>query len=65
VFDADAGEIRSPLEALRAIASTADVILITTGDPVDVAEQVADLGIRAVLQKPVHPLALIQKIREG
>jgi PAS domain S-box-containing protein len=65
VFDADAGEIRSPLEALRAIASTADLILITTGDPVDVAEQVADLGIRAVLQKPVHPLALIQKIREG
>jgi PAS domain S-box-containing protein len=65
VIDADAGEIRGPLEAFRAIASAADLILITTGDPVDVAEQVADLGIRAVLQKPVHPLALIQKIREG
>jgi len=65
VIDADAGEIRGPLEALRAIAPTADLVLLTTGDPVDVAEQVADLRIRAVLQKPVHPLALIQKIREG
>lgn len=65
VIDADAGEIRGPLEALRALAPAADLVLITTGDPVDVAEQVADLRIRAVLQKPVHPLALIQKIREG
>ena len=65
VIDADAGEIRGPLEALRAIAPTADLVLLTTGDPVVVAEQVADLRIRAVLQKPVHPLALIQKIREG
>ena len=65
VIDADTGEIRRPLEAFRALASTADLILITAGDPVEVAEQVADLRIRAVLQKPVHPLALIQKIREG
>lgn len=65
VIDADAGEIRGPLEALRAVAPSADLVLLTSGDPVDVAEQVADLRIRAVLQKPVHPLALIQKIREG
>jgi PAS domain S-box-containing protein len=65
VIDADVGEIRGPLESFRRIAAQAELVLITRGDPVEVAEQVADLGIRAVLQKPVHPLALIQRIRDG
>jgi len=65
VIDADVGDIRGPLESFRRIAAHTELVLVTLGDPVEVAEQVADLGIRAVLQKPVHPLALIQRIREG
>ena len=65
ILDGDAADLREHLEALRAAAPHVEVVLVTRADPVRVAEQVADLGIRAILRKPVHPLALLQKIREG
>ncbi len=65
VLDGDATDLREHLEAVRAAAPDLEVMLVTRADPVRVAEQVADLGIRAILRKPVHPLALLQKIREG
>jgi PAS domain S-box-containing protein len=64
VLDGDATDLREHLEALRAMAPDLELMLVTRGDPVRVAEQVADLGIRAILRKPVHPLALLQKLRE-
>jgi PAS domain S-box-containing protein len=64
VLDGDDPDLREQLEAIRTALPDATLILVTRGDPVRVAEQVADLGIRAILRKPVHPLALLQKLRE-
>jgi PAS domain S-box-containing protein len=67
IFDADeVGEqLRSVLERVRSSGPETTIVLITESDPLAVAEDVADLGVRSILQKPVHPLALIQKIREA
>ena len=66
VLDADAAGtgLRTLLEDIRQHAPNTGILLISGGDAVDVAESVADLGIRTILHKPIHPLALIQKIRE-
>jgi AmiR/NasT family two-component response regulator len=50
---------------VRSSGPETTIVLITESDPLAVAEDVADLGVRSILQKPVHPLALIQKIREA
>ncbi|MDH3456419.1 MAG: PAS domain S-box protein [Gemmatimonadota bacterium] len=66
VLDADAAgsDLRRVLEAIRQHAPNTGILLVSGGETVDVAESVADLGIRTILRKPLHPLALIQKIRE-
>jgi PAS domain S-box-containing protein len=66
ILDADAAgsDLRSLLEEIRRHAPNTGILLVSGGETVDVAESVADLGIRAILRKPLHPLALIQKIRE-
>jgi PAS domain S-box-containing protein len=66
IFDADeVGErLRGVLEEVRRNGPETAIVLITETDPVMVAEGVADLGVRSILKKPVHPLALIQKIRD-
>ena len=67
IFDADevGEELRGVLEEVRRSGPDTSIVLITESEPLDVAEGVADLGVRSILQKPVHPLALIQKIREA
>lgn len=65
VLDADVADLREQLEALRALSPEAVLFLVTRDDPVHVAELVADLSIRGILRKPVHPLALLQKLRES
>jgi PAS domain S-box-containing protein len=67
IFDADeVGErLRGALEDVRRHGPDTRIVLITESEPLDVAEGVADLGVRSILRKPVHPLALIQKIREA
>ncbi|MDH3366880.1 MAG: PAS domain S-box protein [Gemmatimonadota bacterium] len=67
VFDAETAgdDLRRHLEAVRRSAPDMRLLLLTGGEPVAVAECVADLGIRSILRKPIHPLALIQKIREA
>jgi PAS domain S-box-containing protein len=64
VLDGDAQDLREQLEVIRAGLPDTALFLVTRGDPVRVAEQVADLGIKGILRKPVHPLALLQKLRE-
>ncbi len=67
VFDAEtAGEdLRQHLETVRRSAPDMRLLVLTGGEPVAVAECVADIGVRSILRKPVHPLTLIQKIREA
>jgi len=67
IFDAEhVGErLRVVLEEVRQYGPETNVVLVTDREPVEVAEGVADLGVRSILRKPVHPLALIQKIREA
>jgi PAS domain S-box-containing protein len=66
VFDADqlGDTLRSTMEQVRQYASDTGIVLVTSGEPVSVAEEVADLRIQSILRKPIHPLALIQKVRE-
>jgi PAS domain S-box-containing protein len=66
VFDADqvGGGLREALEEARRYAPDTGIIVVTEDEPVEIAESVADLGIQTILRKPIHPLALIQKIRE-
>lgn len=55
---------RRAIETIRYLDEDAPVILLSTAAPVRMAESFADLGIAAFLKKPVHPLALAQKVRE-
>jgi PAS domain S-box-containing protein len=41
------------------------VILVTPEDPFGVLERAADLAVEACLRHPVHPLALVQSVREA
>jgi PAS domain S-box-containing protein len=53
------------IEEMRRMDAAAPILLLSDSDPVAVAEQFADLGILAFLQKPTHPLALVQRIRQA
>ena len=66
VLAADPGSdaARRAIETIRYLDEDAPVILLSAAAPVRMAESFADLGIAAFLKKPVHPLALAQKIRE-
>jgi len=66
VLAADPGSdaARRAIETIRYLDEDAPVILLSTAAPVRMAESFADLGITAFLKKPVHPLALAQKVRE-
>ena len=57
-------ETRRALEVMRSLAEQARFVLVAEDDPVDQAEHFGDIGIAGYLKKPVHPLGLIQKIRE-
>jgi PAS domain S-box-containing protein len=67
VLAAEAGDERSQqaVEALRHLDPRAPVVLLSSGDPLPLAESFAHLGIAAFLRKPVHPLALVQKVRQA
>ena len=67
VFDADVvgGDLRSVLEVVRQFGPGARIVVLTDEEPVEIAASIADLGVRSILRKPIHPLALIQKIREA
>ena len=66
VLAADPGSdsARRAIETIRYLDEDAPIILLSAAAPVRMAESFADLGIAAFLKKPVHPLALAQKIRE-
>jgi PAS domain S-box-containing protein len=64
VGSADAPGLRPQVESMRRAAPSASLILVTQTDPVAVAEHVADLGVHAILPDPVHPLTLLQRLRE-
>ena len=53
------------IEEMRRLAPAAPIVLLSDSDPLAVAEQFADLGVLAFLQKPTHPLALVQRIRQA
>ncbi len=67
LFAADPGSdaARRAIETIRYLDEDAPVILLSAAAPVRMAESFADLGIAAFLKKPVHPLALAQKVREA
>jgi len=67
VFDADVvgADLRSVLEVVRQFGPQARIVVLTDEEPVEIAASIADLGVRSILRKPIHPLALIQKIREA
>jgi PAS domain S-box-containing protein len=52
------------VEEFRRIDLTVPIIISSNEDRLVLAEQLADLEISAFLDRPVHPLALIQRIRE-
>ncbi len=64
VAGADTPGLRLQVESMRRAAPSTPVILVTQADPVAIAEHVADLGVRAILPDPVHPLTLLQRLRE-
>jgi hypothetical protein len=41
------------------------IILATPDDPFAVLERASDLAIEACLRHPVHPLALVQSVRDA
>jgi PAS domain S-box-containing protein len=51
--------------SLRAVFPDLRVILATPDDPFGVLERSADLAVEACLRHPVHPLALVQSVREA
>ncbi|UCF41851.1 MAG: PAS domain S-box protein [Gemmatimonadota bacterium] len=53
------------VEEMRRLDPAAPILLLSDSDPVAVAEHFADLGILAFLQKPTHPLALVQRVRQA
>jgi PAS domain S-box-containing protein len=62
--DPGSDSARRAIETIRYLDEDAPVILLSSAAPVRMAESFADLGIAAFLKKPVHPLALAQKVRE-
>jgi len=65
VADADVANLRPQVEAVRRTVPGVPLILVTGTDTVSIAEQVADLGVGAILPDPVHPLTLLQRLREA
>jgi len=57
-------ETRRALEVMRSLSERAQFVLVAAEDTVDQAEHFGDIGVAGYLKKPVHPLGLIQKIRE-
>jgi PAS domain S-box-containing protein len=51
--------------SLRTVFPGLRVILATPDDPFGVLERSADLAVEACLRHPVHPLALVQSVREA
>lgn len=52
------------VEEFRRIDASVPIIITSNEDRLVLAEQLADLEIAAFLDRPAHPLALIQRIRE-
>jgi PAS domain S-box-containing protein len=52
------------VEEFRRIDSAVPIIISSNEDRLVLAEQLADLEISAFLDRPAHPLALIQRLRE-
>ena len=52
------------VEEFRRIDPSVPIIITSNEDRLVLAEQLADLEISAFLDRPAHPLALIQRIRE-
>jgi PAS domain S-box-containing protein len=52
------------IEEFRRIDANVPIIITSNEDRLVLAEQLADLEISAFLDRPAHPLALIQRIRE-
>jgi CheY-like chemotaxis protein len=50
---------------LRVVFPDLGVILVTPEDPFGVLERAADLAVEACLRHPVHPLALVQSVRDA
>jgi PAS domain S-box-containing protein len=67
ILAAEPGDLTSQalIEELRRLDPAAPIVLLSDSDPLAVAEQFADLGVLAFLQKPTHPLALVQRIRQA
>ncbi len=67
VFAADPEEApwRQVLEEIHRLAPAVPIVMIGAAEPVSLGRQFMDLGVVGVLQRPVHPLALIQRIREA
>ncbi len=57
-------ESRRALEVMRSLSDSARFVLVASEDPVDHAERFGDIGVAGYLKKPIHPLGLIQKIRD-
>ncbi len=67
ILAVEPGELTSQalVEEMRRLDPAAPLVLLSDSDPLAVAEQFADLGVLAYLQKPTHPLALVQRIRQA
>jgi DNA-binding NarL/FixJ family response regulator len=50
---------------LRAVFPELKVILATPEDPFGMLERAVDLAVEACLRHPVHPLTLVQSVREA
>jgi hypothetical protein len=49
---------------MRSLSDKARFVLVAGEDPIDQAERFGDIGVAGYMKKPIHPLGLIQKIRE-
>jgi PAS domain S-box-containing protein len=66
VLSVEAGERGADMtvEEFRRIDPTVPILISSDEDRLILAEQLADLEIAAFLDRPAHPLALIQRLRE-
>lgn len=66
ILAVEAGErgVDLTVEEFRRIDPAAPIVISSNEDRLVLAEQLADLGITAFVERPTHPLVLVQRVRE-
>jgi len=66
VLGVDPGErgVEHTVEEFRRIDPAARIIVSSADDRLALVERLGDLGVAGYMERPSHPLTLVQKLRE-